>query len=246
MEAATKSKPLPTEETAGPTAEFVSHIDRLPIPQKGDSIDVLQRKLTALADAIHRRRSIAAVTNYAAATIKERDPVKIAVAEMPWQERDSWSLYIEGKYPLPKIDWDDSRDPMPNSERPRRTAYRRAEALNRLYKIDNADPRHAVWFTKNEAVHLPLVKAMARVIGAERNLLGGQDELDATQIADLQSINEILTVSAQITGGSRRNTISQAIASAQQIISSHRNTLRESIRRSTKKRKRDSSEGLPA
>ncbi|KAK3938275.1 hypothetical protein QBC46DRAFT_390613 [Diplogelasinospora grovesii] len=163
---------------------------------------------------------------------------------MPSQELEVWGLYIEGKYPLPKIDWDDSRDPMPNSERPLRTACRRAEALNRLYKIDNADPRHAVWFTRNEAVHLTLVKAMERVIGAERNLLSGQDALDATQIADLQSINEILTVSAQITYGSRRNTISQAIASAQQILGSHRDILRESVRRGTRKRKRDP-EGLP-
>ncbi|PNP44443.1 hypothetical protein TGAMA5MH_03789 [Trichoderma gamsii] len=240
MEAAIKSKTLSKEGSAESTIDFVSHIDKLPIPEKGDSIDVLQRKLTALTDAMRHGQSIASITNYAAATIKERDPIKIATADMPPQEVEAWSLYIDGNYPLPKIDWSDSCDPIPKSKRPLRTAYRRAEALNRLYKIDNAEPCHAVWFTRNEAVHLDLVKAMARVIGAEKNLLSGQDALDATQIADLQSINEILALSAQIMDKSRRRTKSQEIASAQQILGSHRDLLRESITRGTRKRKQDS------
>lgn len=71
----------------------------------------------------------------------------------------------------------------------------------------------------------------------------GHDVLDATQIADLQSINVILALSAQIMDKSRRRTKSQEIASAQQILGSHRDMLRESIRRDTRKRKRGS-EGL--
>ncbi|RYP04009.1 hypothetical protein DL764_004741 [Monosporascus ibericus] len=240
MEAVVKSKLSPTEDTVGPRAESVSHLDCLAIPQSNDSINVLQRKLTALADAVCRGQSIAVMTNYAASTIQQRDPVKIAVSEMPPQELDFWSLYAEGKYPLPKVDWDDNRGSLPTSARPLRTARRRAEALNRLYKTDNADPSHAVWFTKNEDFHLPLVKAMARVIGAERNLLGGQGALDATQIADLQSINEILSVSAQISHGPGRNAISQAIASAQRILGSHRDMLRNILGGSARKRKRDS------
>ncbi|KAH6977694.1 hypothetical protein EDB80DRAFT_266833 [Ilyonectria destructans] len=240
MEAVAKSKRSPTEDTAELGAESVIHLDRLPIPQSGDSIDVLQRKLTALADAVRCGQSIAVVTNYAASTIQERDPVKIALAEMPPQELDFWSLYAEGKYQLPKIDWHDSRDSVPTSGTPLRTARRRAEALNRLYKTDNVDPGQAVWFTKNEAFHLPLVKAMARVIGAERNLLGGQGALDPTQMADLQSINEILSVSAQISHEPGRNAISQAIVSAQRILGSHRDKIREIIGGSARKRKRHS------
>jgi hypothetical protein len=204
----------------------MSDFDRLPIPEIGDSIDVLQRKLTALAGVVRRGQSIAVATSYAASTIQERDPVKIAVSEMPPLEFEAWDLYAEGKYSMPKIDWDNSRDPVPTSAKPLRTARRRAEALNRLYQTDIADPSHAVWFTKNEAFYLPLVKAMARVIGAERNLLGGQGALDATQIADLQSINEILSVSAQVSHGMARNAASQAIASAQHILGSHRDMLR--------------------
>jgi hypothetical protein len=199
----------------------------LPIPQSGDSIAVIQKKLTALADAVSRGQSIAVVTKYAASTVQERDPMKLAVAEMSPQELDHWGLYAEGKYRLPKLDWNESRLSIPTSAKPLRTAHRRADALNRLYETDKADPGHAVWFTKNEPFHLPLVKAMARVIGAERNLLGGQSALNTTQIADLQSINEILSISTQILDIPGRNgAISQAIASAQRILGSHRDMLR--------------------
>ena len=71
--------------------------------------------------------------------------MKKAVVEMPLQELEAWRLYIQGKYPLPKVDWDASRDSAPTSTEPLRVAQRRAEALNRLYKTDKADPGHVVY-----------------------------------------------------------------------------------------------------
>jgi hypothetical protein len=226
------------EYTSRPTsATFGSHPDSLPIPYRGDSIAVLQRKMMALADAVRRGQSVAFVTNYAASTSQERDATRKAVAEMPIQELEAWTLYCQGKYPLPKVDWNASREPAPTSTRSLRIARRRAEALNRLYKTEKADPGHSVWFTKSESAHLPLIKAMARVIGAERDLLNGQCALSATQIADLQSINEILSMSGQILAESGRSTMSAAISSAQQVLGAQRNMLQEVLRRDGKKRK---------
>lgn len=175
-----------------------NRLDNLPIPQEEDSITALERKLVALAEAVHSGKSVALVTSYAACAIQERDTTKKAVAEMSSWESDVWSLYVQGTYPLPKIDWKTSRGRVPVSPRPLRLARRRAEALNRLYKTTEADESHAVWLVNNELDHLPLVKAMARVIGAERDLLGGQSALNAIQMADLQSINHILSVSGQV------------------------------------------------
>ncbi|KAF2191915.1 hypothetical protein K469DRAFT_696005 [Zopfia rhizophila CBS 207.26] len=226
------------EHTGRPTsAEFGNYSNGLPIPQRGDSVAVLQRKLTALAEAVCRGQSVALVTNYAASTIQERDTIGKAVAEMPLRELEAWSLYTEGKYPLPKVDWNASRYPAPTSTKPLRIARRRAEALNRLYKTEKAGPGHSVWFTENELVHLPLVKAMARVIGAERNLLGGQCTLNAIQIAELQSINKILSVSSQILGESERTAMSAAISSAQRVLGAQRNMLQDILRSNGRKRK---------
>ncbi|KAH8726042.1 hypothetical protein GQ44DRAFT_826144 [Phaeosphaeriaceae sp. PMI808] len=231
------------DDTSGSTsAGFGSYPDNLPIPQKGDSIAVLQRKMTALAEAVRRGQSVAFVTNYTASTNQERGAMEKAVAEMRIEELEAWTLYSQGKYPLPKIDWNASREPAPTSARPLRIAQRRAEALNRLYKTEKVDQGHSVWFTKNELVHLPLIKAMARVIGAERDLLGGQCALSAAQVADLQSINKILSVSGQILAESGRNTMSAAISSAQQVLSSQRNMLHKILGGNLRKRKGASDE----
>ncbi|PVH98615.1 hypothetical protein DM02DRAFT_502577, partial [Periconia macrospinosa] len=175
-----------------------SQAQDLLVPQKNDSIMILRQKMAALAEAVRCGRGMAAATNYAACPLQERDATKKAVAEMTPPERQAWDVYTQGRYPLPDVEWDTSREPPPTSTTPLRIARRRAEALNRLYRTDKAEPGHSVWFTENELAHLPLVKAMARVIGAERNLLGGQCTLSAEEIADLQSIDEILSVSGQI------------------------------------------------
>jgi hypothetical protein len=212
-------------------------MDCLQIPQSDDSSTDIARKLTALTEAVRRGQSIAAVTNYAASMTQEREPMNIAVTEMTEQEYEAWSLYTAGKYPLPKIDWNSSRDPAPTSTKPLRIARRRAEALNRLYNTERADPGHSVWFTKHEIVHLPLVKAMARIIGAERNLVGGQYALNATQVADLQTINRILSVSTEILKESRGDPMSAKISSAQRVLGSQRDMLREMLADNGGKRK---------
>ena len=226
-----------TEDTDRPTSPSPrSQAQGLLVPQENDSIVVLRQKMTALADAVRCGRGTAAATNYAACPLQERDATKKAVAEMTPPERGAWDVYTQGRYPLPNIKWDTSREPTPTSTTPLRIARRRAEALNRLYKTDKAESGHSVWFTKNEPGHLPLVKAMARVIGAERNLLGGQCTLGAEEIADLQSINEILSVSGQILERSGRNAMAAAISSAQCTLGIQRNMLLEKAKGYGKKR----------
>ncbi|KAL9124116.1 MAG: hypothetical protein Q9217_006525 [Psora testacea] len=212
-------------------------MDCLQIPQSYDSSAEFARKMTALAGAVRRGQSIAAVTKYAASMTQEREPMDIAVTEMTEDEYEAWSLYTRSEYPLPEIDWNSNRDPPPTSTIPLRRARRRAEALNRLYNTKKADPGHSVWFTEHEIFHLPLVKAMARIIGAERNLLGGQYALNATQLADLQTINRILSVSDEILKWSRGNSISAEISSAQRVLGSQRDILRAMLANNGGKRK---------
>ena len=220
-----------------PILHLDSQTDFLPIPQSDDSVANVARKLTALADAVRRGQSIAAATKFAASMTQEREPMNIAVSEMTEQEYEAWTVYTTGKYPLPKVDWDTGCYPTPTSTKPLRVARRRAEALNRLYNTDKAGPGHSVWFTKHEIFHLPLVKAMGRIIGAERNLVGGQYALSATQVADLQTINTILSVSTEILNSSRGKLISTEISSAQRVLGSQRDVLRRMLAGNGRKRK---------
>lgn len=63
----------------------------------------------------------------------------------------------------------------------------------------------------NETYHLPLIQAVARIIGAERNLLGGQCALNVTQSADLQTADRILSVSSKILKDSGGEPLSKRI-----------------------------------
>ncbi|KAJ2899481.1 hypothetical protein MKZ38_003038 [Zalerion maritima] len=229
------SGPLSIEGSQGSAGSSPVH---LPIPETGDSISILGQKLVALANVVRSGQSIATVTNYVACPNQERDPVKIAIAEMPPLEFQAWSQYAGGEYPLPKIDWTTDRAAVPTSVNSLQRSIHRAEALNRLYNTEEAEPSHSTWFSNDQLGHLPLVKAMARVIGAERKLLGGQAVLTAVEMADLQTINKILSDSARIRGTSKGKQNMAMISSSQNILGSQRDRLREALGVKGKKRKR--------
>lgn len=200
----------------------------LAIPQKEDTLIILHSKLTAIVEAVVAGQSVAVATGYAAATSQERHAVQRAISQMHPIEADAWAWFETGSYALPDMDWKTDIDTTPLSPKPLKTAHRRAEALKRLYKTDQAQPPHSVWFTKHHSPYLPVVKAMARVIGAERDLIGG-GVWTATQLADLQSINNILSVTALIVKGAKHKPQLPAIARAQAVLVSYRDNLRNLI-----------------
>ena len=77
-------------------------------------------------------------------------------------------------------------------------------------------------------MHIPLVKAMARVIGAKRKLIGA-GILTVTQLAGLQSINKILSVAGQIVSFCVSEPLLLGISCAQRVLASQRDILRNLI-----------------
>lgn len=232
------------EREHAPSAE--TPLAPIEVPTDNDSITTLGTKLAALARVVTSGCSIAAATNYAACPTPQRDAVKAAIAGMKPTELPFYNYYAQGRYPLPEMNWDENRGPVPTSARPLKTSRRRAEALNYLYKTDKADPSHAVWFTMNEGSHLPLISAIVRVFGAQRNLSGGQLGANATQFADLQSVNTILERTARIVlaqpTDKRDKATLRSITSSQQTLGLYREELRNIVKGGTKKRKRGQEE----
>ncbi len=200
----------------------------LDIPQSEDTLTIFCCKLTAIADVVTSEKSVAIATGYSAVASQEQRPVQKAIAQMSPSEGEAWEWFETGSYTLPDMDWRTSIDSILLSAKPLKTARRRAEALNRIYKTDKAQPCHSVWFTKHHPVHIPLVKAMARIIGAERDLVGG-GVWTATQLADLQSINKILSIIAQFVSGRASQPLLPVITHAQAVLVSHRDALRNYI-----------------
>jgi hypothetical protein len=199
------------------------HQPILPIPHRNDSPDELLSKLTAIAEVLRAGRSIAEATAYLGVPIQDRNAEKRALSQMRPCEQESWTTFRDGLWHLPEVDWDNNNLPPPTSTKSLKTARRRAEALNRLYETDRAHEGHVVWVTENNIVLLHLVQAMARVIGEEKNLVGGNCGRSATQLADLQSINRILSVSGRICRES--DVLRSEIAGIQHELGIHRHRL---------------------
>jgi len=114
---------------------------------------------------------------------------------MPLMEHQYWEAFLRGSIRLPDMDWSVDREDEPTSKKSLKTARRRAEALNRLYGTDQARPSHSVWFVKNHIEYLPLVKAMARVIGIERQM--GSNRSSRAD-ADLHTTRSVISTSLKI------------------------------------------------
>lgn len=220
-----KVTPPKTSTSFSAIPDTTQHQSVLPIPQIGDSMNELLSKLTAIADIVRAGKSIAEATAFSATPIQNREAEEIALCQMRPQERDLWTTFNDGLWSLPEFDWENNKLPPPSSAKPLKTARRRAEALNRLYQTDRAHEGHVVWITNNNIVLLPLVQAMARVIGAEINLVGGLGGWSATQLADVQSINRILSISSQICQESKASELRSKISEIQRVLGFHRRRL---------------------
>jgi hypothetical protein len=96
--------------------------------------------------------------------------MEAAQAQMCPKEHEYWEAFLRGSIRLPDIDWSADTEDKPIGKNSLKTARRRVEALNRLYGTDQVRPSHSVWLAKNHIQLLPLVKAIARVIGMERQM----------------------------------------------------------------------------
>ncbi|KAL8671083.1 MAG: hypothetical protein Q9168_004408 [Polycauliona sp. 1 TL-2023] len=193
------------------------------LPQYSDSPATLHAKLTTILSKVTSGQSLAAATSFIATPNIVHDPVTKATQAMDDNQRMQWDAYIANPGLLKPIDWTKDIEPAPTSKRPLQNAKRRAEALNRLYGTDKALPGNAVWFTKNHEHLLPLVKAMARVIGAERDICGGTHGLAK---ADLQTINAILKTVGAIAAKKDGTIKGSMLASVQGMLGAERQRLR--------------------
>ena len=132
------------EESVMMAVPMKSDTTILDIPQSQDTLKILCSKLAAIADVITAGQSVAAATGYSAAVNQEQRAVEKAVGQMCPSEHKVWTWFQTGSCALPNMDWRSNIDSTPLSAKLLKTVRRRAQALNRLYKTDQAQPCHSV------------------------------------------------------------------------------------------------------
>ena len=142
----------------------------LPLPTEEDSLLVLDTKLSSYLYVVSIGASIDAATGRAVDQPKTEEAEIRAINGMKPNEREFFAAWKrQSLVELPDIDMSADRMHNPTSHRPLKKAFRRAEALNRICSTDQAEPCHYTYFVENHLLWLPLVTAVARVIGAERD-----------------------------------------------------------------------------
>ncbi|ALO50129.1 35 kDa protein [Penicillium aurantiogriseum bipartite virus 1] len=162
----------------------------LPIPLQGDSLATLETKMRNLARVVERGASVARFTGMMGTPQQSRDALQTAKMRMTEVEKEMFSHWEAGGR-LPDVNWGTDVDAMPSGSEPRRKAEIQAEALNRLYKTDAATAGHVVHWKKTFRAIIPLLVSMTKVVGSERDFLGGQDVLDANEMAEVQTIGKV-------------------------------------------------------
>ncbi|KAL9630329.1 MAG: hypothetical protein Q9204_004778 [Flavoplaca sp. TL-2023a] len=201
---------------------------RILLPKPSDLPQTLKMKLTAIVRTLRSGQSIASATCFAATPNHTRDPIAKAKQEMHPTELWMWNTYMmEPTVKLTVIDWTLDVEPNPTTKKALQNAERRAEALNRLYETDQAQPGHAVWFTRNLLPLLPLVKAMERVIGAEKDIGCGTKGLLK---ADLQTLNAILGTVGSIVSKGTNKIDGGVLGLVQSVLGAERQRLRALLR----------------
>ncbi|KAL8853935.1 MAG: hypothetical protein Q9221_001243 [Calogaya cf. arnoldii] len=123
----------------------------LQIPRPSDSPAILQAKLTAILSKLVSGQSLAAATDFLATPNPDRDPFAKATRELNENEIEALDAWMNNpNLQLQPINWTTAaKEEVPTSKIAPKKAFRRAEALNRLYHTKGLQPAHAVWYTQN-------------------------------------------------------------------------------------------------
>ena len=170
----------------------------LPLPTEEDSLLVLDIKLSSYLYVVSIGASIDAATGCVIDQPEIETAETRAINGMKPNERvffEAWKR--QGLVELPHIDWNADRGHTPTSHRPLKKAFRRAEALNRIYSTDNAEPCHYTYFVEKHPLLMPLVTAVARVIGAEKDQSKMSLKLQA-HVRDFNATEKIVQTALRI------------------------------------------------
>ncbi|OJJ42887.1 hypothetical protein ASPZODRAFT_137029 [Penicilliopsis zonata CBS 506.65] len=184
----------------------------LPLLSRTDDLETTASKMVAIATAIENGENIAQRTGFQFCSPR-RDAETIAMSQMKpmelemyemWRGYNSLSSHATATTPTkqtnppytpPPFDWEKNRAAIPNGAHSLKTFTQRAEAMDITWNHQGATPEHAAWLTYNLPELLPLVKAVRRVLTAEKQAkldpLSGLTPSEYAEVRTLQKVGAI-------------------------------------------------------
>ena len=205
-------------------------VELLPMPQASDDLQAVAAKIEKLSAIVEQGRSLAVATGYAGAKHQQRDPREIARAAMTPAEREQYSAWEKG-VKMPAFDWAANRKPVEGGPEAQKRFRDRAAALNVIWGVEGATPENAAWLVANLPYAIPLVTAVVRVRRAEKDLVGGTKELDAVEMAEIQTARKIVAVAMENLNQAfaEVKNLSQRIHHAKNIIQTREHVIKSKL-----------------
>ncbi|KAF2858357.1 hypothetical protein K470DRAFT_272491 [Piedraia hortae CBS 480.64] len=172
-----------------------THEQILQVPNPGDDMDKTMKIVQALSSVVDEGKSIAAATGYVLATNKPVPPEDAAMSHMTPEQELAYRGWKSGA-DLPQIEWTVSRVDVPGGPQSDAHFSKRAAAMRVLFKDQDIDQQNAVWLTFNAPDLLPLVKAVEKILNAERDSTGGQVGIKSQELADYQTLRKVIGVAS--------------------------------------------------
>ncbi|SZF03856.1 unnamed protein product [Blumeria hordei] len=105
-------------------------------------------------------------------------------------EREMYDAWTDG-YAVPSYDWTECTKPIVGGPGAQARFERRAVAARKIWKNDTITSSNVAWIAANQVYMLPLIIAVGKVQGAEKNLVGGQTALTEMELAEVQTIHRV-------------------------------------------------------
>lgn len=163
----------------------------LPMPAEDDGLEVLARKMRALAEVVESGKSIAVATDFC-------NPESLVRAQMRPQESSQYDAW-KGGIRMPVFDFDANKAPVKGGDKVQKRLAHRTIAMNTIWRVDRATAENAMWLWINWPYAIPLVKAVAKVQRAKnhwKKIVEGQDVLSEMEMAEVLTTSKAIAVSS--------------------------------------------------
>lgn len=144
----------------------------IPLPMAHDEVEVYLKKLRSVANIVACGGRLK-LTKLPASITDRYDPETVGKKSMSAVERSAFDAFQEDTT-LPPFDWSMAS---PVQLQSRKTFEERAAAMDVLWQHQGTTANNAAWLSQNMQHLLPLVKAMTKILAAERRFRDHENQI---------------------------------------------------------------------
>lgn len=145
---------------------------------------------------VNEGNSLALFTGLKLSMPNPKDAESMAKSQMTSVELGSYADWKSKTKPVHSFDWENNKTPLPSTGAQSLKKFtRRAAAMDVIWEHEGATPEHASWLTFNMTSLLPPVKAVSRVLAAQKQYQNDPlAQLSPMEVAEIDTAHSVVHV----------------------------------------------------